>query len=153
MLDKIVALLKQADKIVIAGNGGSAAIANHAECDWLKATRFEKEIKSLCANSSVISMIANDYGYEWVFARQLEAMETGVVVLISSSGMSLNVVKAAKYCDENGLTLVTLTGFDGGRLQPYADLCLHVASEDYGDIEDQHQKWMHEISKRLREDN
>lgn len=151
MLDKIVTLLEQSNNIYIMGNGGSAAIANHAACDWLKATRFTKNFISLSSNPSVITMIANDYGYEYVFEKQLRATGGGgTVVLISSSGKSENIIRAAEWAKETWCPIITMTGFDGGQLMSYSEYNLHAKSDDYGIIEDVHQSFMHDISRKLK---
>ena len=95
---------------------------------------------SLTDNVPFMTAIANDLGYEEVFARQLaNVLQRGdVVVLISGSGNSPNVVKAAKFAKRRGAVTIGMTGFGGGKLRRLVDVCLHVDSDQYGVIEDLH---------------
>ena len=113
--------LKNGHKILSCGNGGSAADAQHFSSELIN--RFEAERKALPAialttDSSVLTSIANDYQYEHIFARQIEALgEDGDILLaISTSGNSANIIQAVESAGENGLTCVLLTGKDGGKL-------------------------------------
>lgn len=137
-------LMEKAKRIFVAGNGGSAAIANHLVTDFAKAG-FGNVI-SLSSNQSLITMIANDYGYEKVFLKQLEyhgANSGDLTILISSSGNSKNIVSAAQY----GITILGLTGFSGGELGPLSNVNIHVNSNNYGIIEDVHQTVMHVLAQ------
>lgn len=149
-LTQAVQLIKQASLVCIAGNGGSAAIANHAECDWMKATSFNKDFRSLCANTSVLTMIANDYGYNEVFAKQLAAYNPDCLVLISSSGESENIKKAAAWASKRGVPVIGMSGFyHENSLSKFSTVGLWVNSDDYGVIEDKHSNYMHYISREL----
>lgn len=131
--------------IFFIGNGGSAATASHFANDvgigsrsWTRPFRA----MSLTDNVPVMTAIANDYGYEHVFKLQLQTlMHPGdVVVAISASGNSPNVVNAVEWANENGATTVALTGFDGGRLRDAAQVGVHVPTMkgEYGAVEDVH---------------
>jgi D-sedoheptulose 7-phosphate isomerase len=128
----------------VIGNGGSAATASQIACDWAKtAQRDGKPLlrcMSLTDNVPFMTAIANDLGYEEVFARQLESyLRRGdVVVLISGSGNSSNIIKAAKFAKKKGAVTIGMTGFSGGKLRRLVDICLHVESDQYGVIEDLH---------------
>ncbi len=139
----------------VFGNGGSAAIANHMECDITKSTDGKTRVVSLCANSSMLTAIGNDLGYDETCATQLRWRNSGTrpnrVILISSSGTSKNIVKAAKQAKAQGAMLIGFTGFDGGPLKKLADISIHIDSKDYGEIEDYHSNVMHEIVRQLKE--
>jgi len=130
------------NKVILAGNGGSAAIASHCAVD------FTKNAGIRCINfneADLITCFANDYGYEWWLQRALEhyADAGDLVVLISSSGKSPNIVHAAQYATEQGLTVVTLTGFARDNpLQRLGKLNFWVDSQAYNVIEMTHQVWL-----------
>ena len=129
-------------KVILAGNGGSAAIASHGAVDFTKNARIR------CINfneADLITCFANDYGYEhWVEqALGFYADPGDLVVLISSSGQSRNMVNAARHAVERGLTLVTFTGFaKDNPLQQWGHLNFWVDSRAYNVIEMTHQMWL-----------
>lgn len=136
---------EEGKKIFFIGNGGSAATASHFANDFSIGPRCpEKPFKavSLTDNVAVISAIANDFSYEDVFFKQLEVlMEPGdVVVAISASGNSPNVLKAIEYANEKGNTTIGLTGFSGGKLKEISNININVetAKGEYGPVEDVH---------------
>jgi len=143
------------------GNGGSASIASHMGGDIGKNTTFdyrdptEKRIKSvaLTDNQPFITAVANDIGYEWVFVEQLKnvAQPGDVLVVVSSSGNSANVVKAAEWAKENGLKVGGLVGFKGGRIKELADACVWVPVEHYGYVEGIHGEVQHYLIDALKE--
>lgn len=140
----------------VFGNGGSSAIANHMECDVTKSTDGKYRVISLCANTSMLTAIANDLGYKETCAAQLRWRNFGynppnAVILISSSGNSKNIIRAAEFCKEQKAKLIAFTGFDGGKLKKLADVSVHIDSNDYGEIEDFHSNVMHEIVRQLKE--
>ena len=145
---------RQDKQIFTAGNGGSAAIAVHFAADFGKNVAPKNDpdarqprISSLCCNTSCLTAIGNDCGYEHVFDYQLRNfLNPGdVVVLVSSSGNSPNVVLAAQFAKAQGATVITLTGFSGGKLKPLADIALHIDSNVYELIEDVHSFFTHAI--------
>jgi phosphoheptose isomerase len=142
--------------VLIGGNGGSAAIANHAECDASKGTYVESAAplitRSLSANTSVLTAIANDLGYGAVFEKQVEyyGRPGDVLMLVSSKGNSANVVTACKAARARGLVTVALVGFDGGELRGIADHVVHVNADNYGIVEDMHQACLHLVTQWLR---
>lgn len=143
-------------RIFFLGNGGSAATASHFANDVGLGTRNEGapfKALSLTDNNAVLTCIANDQGYEQVFVEQLRLhLEPGdVVVGISASGSSPNVLRAVEYARERGNTVIGLTGFDGGELRRRATIAVHVATErgEYGPVEDAHMVLDHLISTYL----
>ncbi|MBS0481856.1 MAG: SIS domain-containing protein [Proteobacteria bacterium] len=140
-------------RIYVAGNGGSAAIADHLCCDLTKGTHAIGHpvirTHSLVSNVALYSAIANDYGFEKVFATQLDFFgERGdVLIAISSSGNSANIVNAAAAAQAAGVFVVGMSGFSGGRLAEMADAAIHVAADNYGIVEDAHQAVMHIIAQ------
>ena len=159
-IDRAVAVLKHAirgDRLIFAcGNGGSAAIANHLTCDCSKGiatdTTLRPRVISLSATVELITAIANDVEYAEIFAHQLKnaARPGDVLVTISSSGDSENVVRALAWARDNGMTTIALSGFSGGRSAAVADISLHVAAENYGVVEDVHQALMHVLAQYVR---
>jgi len=138
------------------GNGGSAAIANHLVCDHARGvaadTGLARRVHSLAATVEMLTAIANDVEYAEVFVAQLRlfARPGDVLVTISSSGDSENVVRAAAWARANDVRSIALTGFGGGRTAGLADVNLHVESDNYGVVEDIHQSLMHVLAQYLR---
>ena len=136
------------DTIFVAGNGGSAVtattMANDIGFDIIKKTGTDKPFKvlALTDNISVITAIANDVGYENAFINQLKIhyRKGDKLLVISASGNSENVVKAAKWVKTNGGRVIGFLGFDGGKLKDLSDLVIHVKTEpgEYGPVEDTH---------------
>ncbi len=141
------------------GNGGSASIADHMACDWMKGTYTNKpgckslRVISLSSNGALLSAIANDMGYEETGSRQIQWLADAwdIIVLISSSGTSKNIVKAAEEARRKGCILIGFTGFTGGSLKQWADVSVHCDSDDYGVIEDYHSNVLHEVARQLRQ--
>ena len=144
-------------QLFVCGNGGSASISNHLVCDHSKSGQTDTDIKprviSLATNIEMITAIANDISYDDIFVYQLRtlAKEGDVLMTISSSGDSENVVRAAKWAKDQGLDVSALTGFDGGRAGKLATVNLHVAGDNYGVIEDTHQALMHILAQFIRQ--
>ena len=135
-------LEKTLGKVIVVGNGGSAAIASHVSIDLTKAAN----IKSINFNeSSLITCFANDYGYEnWVSnALDFYADSNDVVILISSSGQSKNIINAAVKAKEIGLSVITFSGFlESNPLKKMGDVNLWVNSSEYNIVESVHQIWL-----------
>jgi D-sedoheptulose 7-phosphate isomerase len=148
---------KNGRRVFLAGNGGSAALASGFGTDFCKTAAADGKplLKALALtdSGSYITAVGNDIGYESVFSRQLENwLEKGdVVLLISGSGNSANVIKAAELAKARGAKVLAMTGFDGGRLKPLADVCLHVPCDQYGVVEDMHQAACHMLTFHLRQ--
>ncbi len=151
-LDKLVLLLDSARKkgntIFVAGNGGSAAtaitMANDLGFDVLKKSGTEKTFRiiSLTDNPSVLTAIANDTGYENIFLNQIKIhyRKGDMLLAISASGNSPNVVLAAEWVKKQGGRVASFVGFDGGRLKEISDVSIHISAEkgEYGPVEDAH---------------
>jgi len=147
ILEQIIyALENTKGRVYIIGNGGSAATASHMVNDLgvgLKRRDIKNlDIVSLSDNTPVCSAISNDIGYENVFYMQLKdrVSPNDLLIAISCSGNSENIVKAVKYSKDVGTTIIGLTGFDGGLLKTLSDINFHVDTEDgnYGLVEDMH---------------
>lgn len=144
-------------QVFVCGNGGSAAIADHLECDHLKGvhngTDLSPRVRSLAANVALLTAIANDLAYDEVFAFPLARLsrEGDVLLTISSSGNSPNIIKAIECAHARGLTSIALTGFDGGRARRLAQISLHVEIGNYGVVEDVHQGLMHVLAQYIRQ--
>jgi phosphoheptose isomerase len=144
-------------RIFSCGNGGSASIANHMQCDHTKgirtATDLSPRVLSLSANVELLTAIANDTGYENVFVHQLQSQsEPGdVLITVSSSGRSPNIVRALSWAREHGLWTIAITGFEGGPARAAAEVSVHVDSMNYGIVEDLHQAIMHALAQYIRQ--
>ncbi len=144
VMGRLLQALEEERDIYIFGNGGSAATATHFEADFNKGVSqyTEKKFRFHCLNDNVavLTAIANDFGYDQVFLQQLKGrLKPGdLVVAISGSGNSENVVKAVEFAKSQGNHVVGLTGYGGGRLREMADFSLHVPVEDMQITEDIH---------------
>jgi D-sedoheptulose 7-phosphate isomerase len=135
---------KHSKQVFIIGNGGSAATASHMACDLGKNTigpnRARFRVLSLNENIPLLSALANDVGYDRVFSEQLtNLIKPGdVLISISASGNSPNIVRAMRYARDRAATNIALLGFDGGQALPLADEYVLVPASDYGIVEDMH---------------
>lgn len=139
-------------RIFVFGNGGSSALANHFACDLGKNVSAQEEMRfsitSLCDNMGSITAYANDQGYENVFSEQLKNFrlcEKDVLIGISSSGNSPNIVKAVHYGKSKGCTIIGLSGFNGGKLKELSDMGIHIENGEYEKVEDVHSVVLHII--------
>jgi len=143
-------------QIFTIGNGGSAAIAVHLAADFgkniAKADEKFPRIMTLCANSSSLTALGNDCGYEETFAGQLRNfLNSGdLVIAISSSGNSPNIVRAVEFTHSRGGKVIGMSGFDGGKLKQLADIPLHVPVNIYEVVEDVHSIFCHAIIHALK---
>ena len=143
--------------VFVCGNGGSAAIANHFACDHGKGLRSDTtlvpRVVSLVANTPLITALANDITFDDIFTYQLEgqARRGDVLVTISSSGDSENIVRATRWANDHNLKTIAFTGFEGGRSRSDAQFSLHVQASNYGVIEDLHQSLMQMIAQYIRQ--
>lgn len=139
--------------VYVMGNGGSSATASHMANDLSVGIKLREirnfNVISLADNVPVCTAIANDIGYENIFYAQLKNKLTcnDVVIAISCSGNSPNIIKAADYAKEIGARLIGLTGFDGGRLKDISDISYHIPTDkgEYGIVEDVHMMLDHII--------
>ncbi|HDX8352429.1 TPA: SIS domain-containing protein [Aeromonas dhakensis] len=152
----ILALEKCHDEggvVYVMGNGGSSATASHMANDLSVGIKLREirnfNVISLADNVPVCTAIANDIGYENIFYAQLKnkLQPQDIVIAISCSGNSKNILKAAHYTKDIGATLIGLSGFDGGQLKEISDIRYHVATEngEYGIVEDVHMMLDHII--------
>ena len=159
-IEKFVEVLLEArereSSIFFIGNGGSAATASHFANDIAIGTRtYEKPFRaiSLCDNQAVITAIANDDGYEKIFSQQLQVLlkKQDVVVAISASGNSPNLLDAIDTAKKMNTITVGISAFDGGKMKEMVDVSLHVPTEkgEYGPAEDAHMVLDHLVSNYL----
>jgi len=143
MVDFIITAYKAGGKVVLFGNGGSAADAQHIAGELVGKFKLNRQALpaiALTTNTSILTAVANDYGYETVFSRQVEALvnEKDVVIGISTSGNSLNVVETIKTAKMKGAKTIGLTGGNDGKLVEVADLVLMVPSDSTPRIQEAH---------------
>ncbi len=149
VLNILVNTQENGNTVYVFGNGGSASTASHMVNDFNKglSEHLEKKFNFICLNDNVSTMmaIANDISYEDIFIFQLKGhLKDGDVVLaLSGSGNSKNVIKAVEYAKEKGNTIVGLTGYDGGKLKQLSDYCLHVPVNSMQVTEDIHMVFDH----------
>jgi phosphoheptose isomerase len=149
---------KEQSPIYVFGNGGSAALSEHFSCDHTKGVRhdtpLQSNIISLASNMALITAIANDYSYDDIFSKQIEAFPNnrGLAIAISASGNSNNIIEGLRKAGEKGLETMAFVGFNGGQVVDYelADYIVHVPSDNYGIVEDCHQILMHSIAQAIR---
>ena len=152
----IITAFDQNRTVFTCGNGGSATTATHMAADLGKnsAVPGKKRLRviGLSDNMSWFSALGNDLGYENVFVEQLAnfCQAGDVLIAISASGNSPNVVKAAEYAREHGGKVIGLVGFKGGKLKEIADIAVHSTIEDYGPVEDSHLMLDHIFVEALR---
>ena len=135
--------LRNDKKIIFAGNGGSAADAQHLAGELVNRFGFERPGLSaiaLTTDTSVITSIANDYGFEKLFSRQIQAIgkKGDVLLAFSTSGNSANIIEGIKEAKKTGIITIGLTGRSGGKMEQFCDLCLKVPSEDTPRIQEAH---------------
>lgn len=139
-----VASLRGGGKIMFAGNGGSAADAQHWAGELVSRFYYDRPglaAVALTTDSSILTAIGNDYGYDYTFARQVEALgrKGDVLVAISTSGNSANILRAADAARARGVAVVGFTGKAGGKLAPLADPCFRVPSDETPRIQEGHE--------------
>ena len=143
MVKLIVSAYRAGGKVVLFGNGGSAADAQHIAGELVGRFKLERPALpavALTTNTSVLTAVANDYGYETTFSRQVEALvnKNDIAIGISTSGDSPNVIEAVKAAKAKGAKTIGLTGGNGGRLAELADLSLVVPSGNYSRVQEAH---------------
>lgn len=158
-VEKMVAALKKGNKILSCGNGGSAADAQHFSAELV--CRFERERPALAAialtvDTSALTAISNDYHYDEIFARQIDALAKpdDVLLAISTSGFSPNVVRAIEQAHKNKMTVVALTGRDGGKISKIlneSDVEVRVSSESTARIQEVHLLTIHCLCDQIDE--
>ena len=145
--------------VFLIGNGGSAANASHFAQDLAKGTLSSMDAKrrfrvvALTDNIGFITALANDEGYDSIFEQQLRnlARSGDILVAISGSGNSPNVIRGVEFAKSIGMTVIGVTGFDGGKLKSLADVSVHIPVDDMGMTEALHAVVFHLAMSRLRE--
>lgn len=135
--------LRRGNKLLFAGNGGSAADAQHLAAELVVRFKLDRPglpALALTVDSSILTAIGNDYGFEQLFARQVQAMgQAGdVLIALSTSGNSANILAAIPVAEAMGVHVVGMTGASGGMLAQVADLCLRMPSDDTPRIQEAH---------------
>ena len=161
IIDSLLKAYRENKQVFVMGNGGSAVLASHFACDLSKGTlndvyddeekRFR--VNSLTDNIALMTAYSNDLDYEHVFSQQLKNLvNTGDIVMgISASGNSKNVVNAINLAKKNKATTIALLGFDGGKLRDLVDFKIWVNNNNYGMVEDVHSALQHMICSIIRE--
>lgn len=157
-IDEMMKARRAGQRIFIMGNGGSAATASHFANDLLAGLRLKSEDKpfkaiALTDNNATITALANDEGYDQVFAKQLDVlMEPGdLVVAISASGNSPNLIQAIELARKRGNTVIGWVGFDGGKMKNLCHSVIHIETSkgEYGPVEDLHMVLDHLVTSYL----
>ncbi len=155
-VEAIAGALSAGHKVLVFGNGGSASDAQHLAAELVG--RFVRERQGLAAialtvDTSILTAVANDYGFDRVFARQVEALGSAgdVAVAISTSGRSANVLAAVEVARERGLTTVALTGGDGGPAGQAADIHVNVPGGSTPRVQEVHRTLLHVMCEMLDE--
>lgn len=141
----ILESVRTGGKLMICGNGGSAGDAQHLATEFVSALTVDRRRAAIPAialttDTSLLTAVANDYGFDGVFARQVEALgrDGDVLLGISTSGNSENVVRAFKQAKANALGTIAFTGEDGGKLGPLADVAINVPSSETSHVQEAH---------------
>lgn len=154
VLDKIahaiIRALKSGNKVLLCGNGGSATDALHIAAEFVGRFLMERislPAIALTADTASLTAIGNDYGYDRVFERQIEGLGTkgDVLVALSTSGKSPNILKAIERAKQKGILTVGFTGKDGGSMKDMTDLCFLVKSQKTAHIQEMHITALHGI--------
>lgn len=151
IIGSLMSAYNEGKHVFIMGNGGSGSTASHFACDINKGCcmDIEKKFKVVCLNDNIPTMLAyaNDLSYDKVFVEQLKnfLQEGDIVIGISGSGNSENVIQAVSYAKENKAKTIGLTGFDGGRLAQVVDIPLIASVNDMQKVEDVHMIVVHMI--------
>lgn len=154
-INLIVKKIKNNNTIFVCGNGGSAAIANHYVCDYLKFFRdrtvYKPKIISLSSNLETITAIANDISYDQIFKYQAESLskKNDLIIIISSSGNSKNIIELLKFAKKKGISSIGFSGFDGGYLEKNSNISININAKNYGLSEDAHHILMHIIMQYI----
>ncbi len=156
VIEIIIKSYKKGGKVIIFGNGGSAADSQHFAAELIGRYKLERQSLpaiALTTDSSIITALGNDYGFDYVFSRQCEAVvkKGDIVIAISTSGKSKNVIKAIIASKKNGAMTIGLTGGNGGDLRKLVDIPLIVASTSTPRIQEVHRIIIHMICELVEE--
>jgi len=154
---KIIQTYKNGGKIIFIGNGGSAADAQHMAAEFVG--KYLKDRKALAAvalttNTSILTAISNDYSYSDVFLRQVQALATkdDIIIGISTSGNSENVIKALSYAKENGIFSIGFSGEKKAKIDQVVDICVKVPSSSTPRIQEMHEFLLHTIAEIVEQE-
>jgi D-sedoheptulose 7-phosphate isomerase len=144
-------------KLLLFGNGGSAADSQHIAAEFVGRFKLERKAMpalALTTNSSILTALSNDYGYEASFKRQIESLgaKGDIAIAISTSGNAKNVIEAVKTAKEKGISAIALTGRDGGKLSQVCDISIIVRSQDTARIQETHILIGHIIAEIIEAD-
>lgn len=142
-VDVIVAAFKKGNKVLFCGNGGSASDAQHLAAEFSGRFYLDRDAlpaEALHCNTSYLTAVANDYSYDVIYSRMIIGIGRAgdVLVGLSTSGNSKNIVNAFKAAQEKGMTTIALTGYTGGKLKDLADILLNIPSSDTPRIQESH---------------
>jgi len=147
---------QQGGTVFVCGNGGSAAVANHMVCDHGKLIQTDTQLRvkviSLCSSNELMTAISNDMSYDEVFSYPLRSLgqKGDVLLTISGSGESANIVRAIETAKEREMEVIAFTGFSGGKSAELSDINVHVPCDNYGIAEDIHQSLMQISAQYIR---
>ncbi|MBI1829470.1 MAG: D-sedoheptulose 7-phosphate isomerase [Thaumarchaeota archaeon] len=156
VIQVIIKSYKKGGKVVIFGNGGSAADSQHFAAELIGRYKLERQSLpaiSLTTDTSILTALGNDYGFDYIFSRQCETMvkKGDIVIAISTSGKSKNVINAISTSKKNGAITIGLTGSNGGDLRKLADMLLIVDSKSTPKIQEVHRIIIHMICELVEE--
>ena len=152
---EIEKVIKRKGTIFVCGNGGSAAIANHYVCDYLKLlrqyTKYKPKIISFSNSVETITALANDMDQKKIYSYQAESLceKKDLVLIISSSGNSKNIIELLKFTKKQKIKTIGFSGFQGGYLKRNSNVSIHIKTNNYGTAEDAHHILMHVIVQYL----
>lgn len=153
----IISAFRDKKKLMLAGNGGSAADAQHIAAEFVNRFGFDRPglpAIALTTDTSIITAVGNDSRFERVFARQAEALgcQGDIFLGISTSGTSQNVIEALESCRKNGIVTIGLTGIYGGLMKDHCDICIKVPSGEIPRIQEMHGLTGHIICNLVEEE-
>ena len=156
-IDLMTACFRNGGRVYFCGNGGSAADAQHLAAEFSGRFYFDRPVlpaDALHCNTSYLTAVGNDYGYEQVFARLISGLgrKGDILVGLSTSGNSANILRAFEVCREKGVTTIAMTGASGGRMKELADLLINIPATDTPRIQEAHITVGHILCERV-EDN
>ena len=142
-IDLMTACFRNGGRVYFCGNGGSAADAQHLAAEFSGRFYFDRPVlpaDALHCNTSYLTAVGNDYGYEQVFARLISGLgrKGDILVGLSTSGNSANILRAFEVCREKGVTTIAMTGASGGRMKELADLLINIPATDTPRIQEAH---------------
>ena len=165
-VEKIMETIAKKNTIFFAGNGGSASTASHFVNDLLTAYTYEQtverpfthkkaKVQSLTESTGIVTGLTNDFNFDDIFVNQLRTISDvgDMLVIITASGNSQNLLNAVSYANENGIFTVAIVGFDGGKVSKMAQLVIHAKTDkgDYGPAEDVHLVINHAVASLIRD--